>query len=102
MQSQRSARGSSAGRKARDQIVSRSASCRAGAYPMAPSLLELMEELLQSIEQRDASDPDAPAWEARGRIQRLEEELARRLDDAEVERADAAVSPQTPRPTEAF
>ena len=46
---------------------------------MAASLLQLMEELLQSIEQRDAGDPDAPAWEACARIQRLEEELARRL-----------------------
>jgi hypothetical protein len=69
---------------------------------MAPSLLELMEELLQSIEQRDASDPDAPAWEARARIQRLEEELARRLHDVDVERADAAASPETRRPDEAF
>lgn len=48
---------------------------------MAASLLELMEELLQSIEQRDAGDPDAPAWEAAGRIRRLEEELARRLGE---------------------
>lgn len=47
---------------------------------MASSLLELMEDLLQALEQRDASDPDAPAWEARARIQRLEEEIALRLD----------------------
>ena len=46
---------------------------------MAASLLHLMEELLQSIEQRDAGDPDAPAWEACARIQCLEEELASRL-----------------------
>jgi hypothetical protein len=46
------------------------------------SLLELMEELLQSIEQRDAGDPDSPAWEASARIARLEEELARRLASA--------------------
>ena len=70
---------------------------------MAPSLLELMEELLQSIEQRDAGDPDAPAWEARARIQRLEEELARRLRDADVERGVVAVaSAETRRPDEAF
>ena len=70
---------------------------------MAPSLLELMEELLQSIEQRDAGDPDAPAWEASARIQRLEEELARRLGDAEVERGAAAVaSAETRRPDEAL
>jgi hypothetical protein len=43
------------------------------------SLLELMEELVASIEQRDACDPDAPAWEAQRRIARLEEELARRV-----------------------
>jgi hypothetical protein len=58
---------------------------------MAPSLLELMEELLQSIEQRDAGDPDAPVWEASARIKRLEEELARRLTAAEVERGAVAV-----------
>ena len=58
----------------------------------SPSLLELMEELLQSIEQRDAGDPDAPAWEASGRIQRLEEELARRLSDVAGERGAAAVA----------
>jgi len=70
---------------------------------MAPSLLELMEELLQSIEQRDAGDPDAPAWEASARIQRLEEELARRLGDAEVERGAVAVaSAETRRPDEAL
>ncbi|HEY2915837.1 MAG TPA: hypothetical protein VGI98_01350 [Candidatus Limnocylindrales bacterium] len=46
---------------------------------MDDSLLELMEALVQSIEQRDASDPDAPAWEAQRRIDRLEEELARRV-----------------------
>jgi len=50
----------------------------------SPSLLQLMEELLQDIEQRDASDPDAPAWEASVRIHRLEEELARRLGEADA------------------
>jgi hypothetical protein len=58
----------------------------------SPSLLELMEDLLQSIEQRDAGDPDAPAWEASVRIQRLEEELARRLRAADAERGAAAVA----------
>ena len=58
----------------------------------SPSLLELMEDLLQSIEQRDAGDPDAPAWEASVRIQRLEEELARRLREAGAERGAAAVA----------
>jgi hypothetical protein len=56
------------------------------------SLLELMEELLQSIEQRDAGDPDAPAWEASARIQRLEEELARRLSEADAGRGAVAVA----------
>ena len=70
---------------------------------MASSLLELMEELLQSIEQREAGDPDAPAWEASVRIRRLEEELALRLADAEVEPGAVAVaSPETRRPDEAF
>ena len=50
---------------------------------MAASLLQLMEELLQSIEQRDAGDPDAPAWEASARIERLEQELARRIGAGE-------------------
>jgi hypothetical protein len=58
----------------------------------SPSVLELMEELLQSIEQRDAGDPDAPAWEASVRIRRLEEELSRRLSDAAGERGAAAVA----------
>jgi hypothetical protein len=63
------------------------------------SLLELMEELLQSIEQRDAGDPDAPAWEACARIQRLEEELARRLAAAEAERPPIIVAgPQVREP----
>ena len=55
---------------------------------MPSSLLQLMEELLQSIEQRDAGDPDAPAWEACARIAVLEAELSRRL--ANGESADAA------------
>ena len=68
---------------------------------MAPSLLELMEELLQSIEQRDAGDPDAPAWEASARIRRLEEELARRLIEAEAELAAVAVASAEARQPEA-
>lgn len=50
---------------------------------MEASLLRLMEELVESIELRDAGDPDAPAWEAALRIHRLEEELARRLRSPE-------------------
>ena len=56
------------------------------------SLLHLMEELLQSIEQRDAGDPDAPAWEASARIERLEEELGRRLSEAAAERRATTVA----------
>ena len=52
---------------------------------MPASLLQLMEELLQSIEQRDAGDPDAPAWEACARIERLERELTRRIGEGESE-----------------
>lgn len=59
---------------------------------MERSLLRLMEELVESIEQRDASDPDAPAWEASLRIQRLEEELARRLRTEPGERLGSARS----------
>lgn len=46
---------------------------------MDDSLIQLMEELVASIERREASDPDAPAWEAERRIKRLEEELTRRV-----------------------
>lgn len=51
--------------------------------PTQATLLELMEELLQAIEQREAGDPDAPAWEACARIERLERELAHRLESGE-------------------
>lgn len=67
---------------------------------MSSSLLELMDELLQAIEQRDAGDPDAPAWEARVRIERLEEEIAGRLSAAGADRS--AMSPvETGRTVEA-
>jgi hypothetical protein len=46
---------------------------------MDAGLLRLMEELLECIEQRDAADPDSPAWEATVRIRRIEEELTARL-----------------------
>ena len=65
-----------------------------GLLSMATSLLQLMEELLQSIEQRDAGDPDAPAWEACARITRLEEELARRLASGETDMDGAAAQAQ--------
>ena len=67
---------------------------------MTQSLLQLMEELLQSIEQRDAGDPDAPAWEACARIERLEEELARRLSESDRE-SIAPSGAQNHRPEEA-
>ncbi len=47
--------------------------------PPDDALLALMEELVASIELRDASDPDAPASEAERRIAFLEGELARRV-----------------------
>lgn len=46
---------------------------------MDDSLLHLMEELVASIEQREAADLDVSTWEAQRRIERLEEELARRV-----------------------
>ncbi|HJW21510.1 MAG TPA: hypothetical protein VJ506_03685 [Candidatus Limnocylindrales bacterium] len=60
----------------------------------APSLLELMEELVATIELRDASDPDAPAWEAERRIARLEAELAACVRSGEAERIDQAGPPE--------
>ena len=68
---------------------------------MSASLLELMDELLQAIEQRDAGDPDAPAWEASVRIERLEEEIARRLSAADASRSPAALLGSPPTPEEA-
>ncbi len=68
---------------------------------MDPSLLQLMEELLQSIEQRDAGDPDAPSWEAAIRIQRLEAELSRRLAAAEGRRIGSmGIGSPTPLPAD--
>lgn len=61
------------------------------------SLLRLMEELLQAIEQRDAGDPDAPAWEASARIRRLEEQLGERLSLADAERMMAGITGQDAR-----
>lgn len=46
---------------------------------MDESLLRLMEELVETIELREASDPDSPGWEGASRVQRLEQELASRL-----------------------
>ena len=89
MESQSPRGAESVRRNAADHIVGRSRHCF-GDAGMNTSLLELMEELLRSIEQREAGDPDAPAWEASARIQRLEAELARRLSDGD---ADAEVPP---------
>jgi hypothetical protein len=63
-----------------------------GDLVMEATLLQLMEELLESIEQRDAGDPDAPAWEASARIQQLEEELIRRLSADDAQRVLAGAS----------
>lgn len=75
---------------------------------MAASLLQLMDELLQNIEQRDAGDPDAPAWEACARIERIEQELARRLnagesvDDGRPVSISAGAGTQARRPDESL
>jgi hypothetical protein len=67
------------------------------------SLLQLMEELLQSIEQRDAGDPDAPAWEAAIRIERLEEELSRRMAVASARGGEPGSGSEAPAlPDEAY
>jgi hypothetical protein len=47
---------------------------------MDPSLVRLMEELVVSIEQRDAGPPDRAVGEAAARIRALEDEIARRLE----------------------
>jgi hypothetical protein len=67
---------------------------------MSSTLLQVMEELLQAIEQRDSGDPDAPAWEAVARIRRLEEELARRLGAGETAGDIASGGPQGRWPDE--
>lgn len=61
---------------------------------MDDSLLRLMEELVETIELREAGDPDTPAWEAASRVQRLEQELATRLrrGSAFAGRGDAGVA----------
>jgi hypothetical protein len=46
---------------------------------MDPSLLRLMEELLEFLERRDSGDPNSPVPEATIRVRQLEDELARRL-----------------------
>jgi hypothetical protein len=103
MDSQCSARVSVAARKGSDSIVRRRHFLLGGTKSMASSLLQLMDELLQSIEQRDAGDPDAPAWEASARIQRIEEELARRMSDAGVERGAVGVATaETRQPDKVF
>ena len=81
MQSQRARDQSKAGPQGgkSDRRPSRFSASRRSVAAMSTSLLQLMDELLQAIEQRDAGDPDAPAWEACVRIERLEEEIARRL-----------------------
>lgn len=68
---------------------------------MSATLLQLMDELLQAIEQRDAGDPDAPAWEACIRIDRLEEEIAQRLRAAGGEHSTMAHTGSEAGPLEA-
>jgi hypothetical protein len=71
-------------RKAGEGIVSESLATpiEAGVIQWTPTfsdLLRLMEELLETMDLRDSSDPDAPTWEASLRIRQLETELADRL-----------------------
>jgi hypothetical protein len=47
------------------------------------ALLTLLEDLVTTLELRDASDPDVPRWEADRRIRRLEDELVLRFRDVE-------------------
>ena len=63
---------------------------------MDPSLLRLMEELLEAIEQRESCDPDAPKPDAARRVRALEDELTRRLADvsAATALASSAVEPE--------
>jgi hypothetical protein len=65
---------------------------------MDTTMLELVEELLQAIEQRDAADPDAPAWEAAIRIQRLEETLSRRVAGTATGESSQTPEPMDPEP----
>jgi hypothetical protein len=55
---------------------------------MDPSLVQLMEELVASIEQREAASAETSAGAA-ARIRRLEREIARRLEE---QRSAAALS----------
>lgn len=41
-------------------------------------LLGIIEDLVDTLELREASEPDVPRWEADARIRRLEGELVRR------------------------
>jgi hypothetical protein len=94
MESQDHASVTTAARKEQRGIVTRSReSTRELEATVDDSLLRLMEELVESIEQREAGDPDAPAWEAQMRIQRLEEELARRVRSAPARGPFVVASP---------
>ncbi|HEY3524262.1 MAG TPA: hypothetical protein VGK63_11220 [Candidatus Limnocylindrales bacterium] len=47
------------------------------------ALLTILEDLVATIELRDAADPDVPRWEAEARVRRLEGELVNRFKRAE-------------------
>jgi hypothetical protein len=42
-------------------------------------LLTIIEELVATLELRDAADPDVPRWEAEARVRRLEQQLVERF-----------------------
>jgi len=56
-------------------------------------LLTIIEDLIETIELREASAPDTPSWEANARIRRLEAELVERYHVVDSPSADAAPEP---------
>ncbi|HEU4672427.1 MAG TPA: hypothetical protein VFS32_05955 [Candidatus Limnocylindrales bacterium] len=55
-------------------------------------LITLLEDLVATLELREAADPDVPRWEADRRIRRLEDELVVQFRHVE----HAAMSPALP------
>ncbi len=48
------------------------------------ALLPLLEDLVATLELRDAADPDVPRWEADRRVRQLEDELVTRFRRVEI------------------
>ncbi|MFL5779306.1 MAG: hypothetical protein ACJ761_10220 [Chloroflexota bacterium] len=51
-------------------------------------LFDLVADLVDALQQRDASEPDAPRWEAEARIRRLELSIAREFQMAMLTRPE--------------